>query len=108
MGWLSKVIMRMMAKLARQRHQTIQELLDAIATDTLVQPEVSSSVLAALAESAGEFRLEAPQPTTEAAMAKPLVVRCSNCGQSYKVRAELAGKRLKCRECGKPIKAQAQ
>ena len=105
---LVAVIMRMMAKLPRQRHQTIQELLDDIATDTLVQPEVSSSVLAALAESAGEFRLEAPQPTTEAATAKPLVVRCSNCGQSYKVRAELAGKRLKCRECGKPIKAQAQ
>ncbi|HAA52153.1 MAG TPA: hypothetical protein DCE43_20720 [Planctomycetaceae bacterium] len=105
---LVAVIMRMMAKLPRQRHQTIQELLDDIATDTLVQPEVSSSVLAALAESAGEFRLEAPQPTTEAATAKPLVVRCSNCGQSYKVRAELAGKRLKCRECGKPINAQAQ
>ena len=105
---LVAVIMRMMAKLPRQRHQTIQELLDDIATDTLVQPEVSSSVLAALAESAGEFRLETPQPTTEAATAKPLVVRCSNCGQSYKVRAELAGKRLKCRECGKPIKAQAQ
>ena len=105
---LVAVIMRMMAKLPRQRHQTIQELLDDIATDTLVQPEVSSSVLAALAESAGEFRLEAPQPTTEAATAKPLVVRCSNCGQSYKVRAELAGKRLKCRECGKPINAQSQ
>ena len=105
---LVAVIMRMMAKLPRQRHQTIQELLDDIATDTLVQPEVSSSVLAALAESAGEFRLEAPQPTTEAATAKPLVVRCSNCGQSYKVRDELAGKRLKCRECGKPINAQSQ
>jgi len=105
---LVAVIMRMMAKLPRQRHQSIEELLEDIATDTLVQPEVSSSVLAALAESAGEFRLEDTPCTSEPATARPLVVRCSNCGQSYKVRAELAGKRLKCRECGKPIKAQAQ
>ena len=38
----------------------------------------------------------------------PVVVRCQNCGRSYKVRPKLAGKRLKCRECGEPIEAEAQ
>jgi hypothetical protein len=88
-------------------------LLDDIATDTLIQQEISSSVLAGLAESSGEFRLEdndaSPQPDKPPAQeAEPLVVRCSHCGRSYKVAARLAGKRLKCRECGEAIEADAQ
>ena len=109
---LVAVLDRMMAKSPIQRHQSIEELLDDIATDTLIQQEVSSSVLAGLAESSGEFRLEnndaSPQPDKPPAQAEPLVVRCGHCGRSYKVTARLAGKRLKCRECGEAIEADAQ
>ncbi len=102
------VLDRMMAKSPDQRHQSIEELLDDIATDTLITPDVSSSVLAGLAESSGEFDLEDEAQTQPPAPAGPLVITCANCGRSYRIRAGLAGKRLKCRECGKAIKAQAQ
>lgn len=100
------VLERMMAKSPAQRHQSIEELLDDLKTDTLVQREVSSSVLAALAESTGEFNLEEESQPRQST--GPVVVRCPNCGRSYKVRAKLAGKRLKCRECGEPIDTEAQ
>ena len=99
------VLDRMMAKSPDQRHQSIAELLDDIATDTLITPDVSNSVLAGLAESSGEFRLEdkgQDQPTGS------LVITCAHCGRAYKIRSGLVGKRLKCRDCGKAIEAQAQ
>jgi serine/threonine protein kinase len=109
---LVAVLDRMMAKSPNQRHQSIEELLDDIATDTLMQQEISSSVLAGLAESSVEFQLEnndsSPQPDKPLAQAQPLVVRCGHCRRSYKIAARLAGKRLKCRECGEAIEADAQ
>ena len=98
----------MMAKSPDRRHQSIEELLEDLDTDTLVQEEVSNSVLAALAESSGEFTLEDEAPAKPTAGDGPLVIRCGNCGRSYKVRARLAGKRLKCRECGEAIEAESQ
>jgi len=105
---LAAVIDRMMAKSPDRRHQSIEELLEDLDTDTLVQEEVSNSVLAALAESSGEFTLEDEAPAKPAAGDGPLIIRCKNCGRSYKVRARLAGKRLKCRECGEAIEAESQ
>jgi len=105
---LVAVLDRMMAKSPARRHQSVEELLDDIDSDTLVQQEVSDSVLAGLAESSGEFRLEEQAQPSRPAAAGALVVRCHNCGRSYKVRARLAGKRLKCRECGEVIEAEAQ
>ena len=105
---LVAVLNRMMAKSPDRRHQSIEELIEDIDADTLVQGEVSNSVLAALAESAAEFTLDDDAAAEPALAERPLVVRCGNCGRSYKVRAKLAGKRLKCRECGEAIEAESQ
>lgn len=95
------VLARMMAKSPDERYQSIDELLTDIETDSLIQSEVSDSVLAALADSHDSVILtDAPVELLE--------VTCSGCGQSYRVRRQLAGKRLKCRECGKVIQAPAQ
>ena len=102
------VLDRMMAKSPDRRYQSISELLDDIATDTVITPDVSNSVLAGLAESSGEFHLEDKGQDQPPASTGPLIITCANCGRSYKVRASLAGKRLKCRDCGKAIEAQAQ
>ena len=102
------VLDRMMAKSPDRRYQSISELLDDIATDTVITPDVSNSVLAGLAESSGEFHLEDKGQDQPPASPGPLIITCANCGRSYKVRASLAGKRLKCRDCGKAIEAQAQ
>ena len=102
------VLDRMMAKSPDRRYQSISELLDDIATDTVITPDVSNSVLAGLAESSGEFHLEDKGQDQSPASTGPLIITCANCGRSYKVRASLAGKRLKCRDCGKAIEAQAQ
>ena len=102
------VLDRMMAKSPDRRYQSIADLLDDIATDTVITPDVSNSVLAGLAESSGEFRLEDKGQDQPPASTDSLIITCANCGRSYKIRAGLAGKRLKCRDCGKAIEAQAQ
>ncbi len=34
----------------------------------------------------------------------PIAFQCSDCGKSYKVKAELAGKQFKCKGCGEPLR----
>ncbi len=34
----------------------------------------------------------------------PIAFKCSDCGKSYKVKTELAGKQFKCKECGEPLR----
>lgn len=95
------VLARMMAKSPDERYQSADDLLVDIETDTLIQTDVSDSVLAALADSHDSVKLED-------APSGPLTVTCGDCGKSYRVRRQLAGKRLKCRDCGKVIQAPAQ
>ncbi len=46
---------------------------------------------------------EAPPPPPPSAAAKPIVLSCG-CGKKFQVKAELAGKAVKCPACQKPVK----
>ncbi len=106
------VLARMMAKSPSDRQQTIHELIEDLSNETVIQAEISNSVLARLSESVSEFRIEnetpPPAKRKSASSQKSLVVSCVACGRSYRVRAALVGRRLKCRKCGEPIEPQAQ
>ncbi|MDP7277528.1 MAG: protein kinase [Planctomycetaceae bacterium] len=103
------VLNRMMAKSPDRRHQSAEALLEDIESDTLLQLDVSEDILAGLAESSGGFQLDDPEPSQPATgSSQALVANCGACGRSYRVRKELAGKKLKCRECGEVIRARAQ
>jgi hypothetical protein len=43
------------------------------------------------------------KPARSAAAGPPLAVRCPECGHNLKARVELAGKRVKCPQCGAPV-----
>jgi hypothetical protein len=43
------------------------------------------------------------KPSKKPADSAPLMVACSACGQKLKTRTALAGKKVKCTQCGKPV-----
>lgn len=104
------VLDRMMAKSPDQRHQSAEELLEDIENDMLLKTEVSEDILAGLADSSDELQLDdIPEPSQPATGSRQvLVATCDACGRSYRIRGELAGRKLKCRECGEVINARAQ
>jgi DNA-directed RNA polymerase subunit RPC12/RpoP len=50
---------------------------------------------------ARQSRRDAPQPAETAAAVPPVSFLCSTCGKRLKAKVELAGKKVKCSQCGK-------
>jgi hypothetical protein len=70
---------------------------------TLVGLVIALALLAALRLGPIPRPTPQPQPETTAAKGSSIAFSCQGCRTSLKTRAELAGKRVKCPKCGKPV-----
>jgi len=94
-AWLDELIARLLAKEPDQRVQTAAEVLALLEgyLAHLRQPGVAAPVLPLL-----------PLPPAEQGDTKMLLLTCSECGKSLKVKTELAGRKVKCPQCGQAVR----
>jgi serine/threonine protein kinase len=84
---------------------TTDTLVDVLAKTKTLSNSPDDPLLAAVIERLA--KLGQTPATAPAAAAKPINFACASCGKSLKVKAELAGKKIKCPGCGKMVAAPA-